>query len=769
MSKRNIVVIGLGKRGNDYIPEIIKNEGLLLCCACDNSEDKRSQFQMNYRLPAYENIDRMLELHPDIQVAVIAVPHANYVEIIAKLSQKKIAIVKEKPLAESLDEAIKIVDLLMDSSVPMMVTTQRAFHPNYATFYDYQKSGVLGQIVRFTLNYTMPVPDLEVGWRSNSGALVDMGYHMIDLAVSYFGLPSRITARTSTDNRQGQAYHCEDTVTVIFDYDATPTQKAFYGEMTVSRLGPIKNEKVTIYGTESTLEITPKRISHLDCYNEVIFISDGEFSSAYLIRQQLEHFIQALDNPSIDMINHYLKHLQHVVMIESAYEAAKQRSTVILQDPQVMIESYRNQAENPWPIVTAEMKSAVLAQMDRTLSIYDSSDIFLKFEDEWARLHNASHAVVYNSGTAALTAMYFGAGLASGDKVLVPNYTFPATNTPFAMLGVKIIPFDCDDEGNADFNDIVNLLAIHSDVKAVVVTHLWGMPCSHMDRLRQLCDARGMYLFEDCSHAHFAKYQGQIVGTFGHAAVWSLQGQKPVAGGEGGVLITNDDELFNKALLFGHPNKRSKQQIPRDSEYAEYAASGFGLKLRASPLHIAIAMQQLSIYPSIIECRNRHARAYMDAFREFDFFVLPDCTDKEPSWYAFVIQYKHDLGGYPIEALCEALNQEGLQSVERQGATCPNHRLALFTKPPKHLHRFFERHEPIDVREFPNSDKFFTQAIRIPVWATEADESKVTRYIQGIRKVAECIRTQTLQDNYDISAILGCDHPRASAARSMAL
>lgn len=768
MSKRNIAIIGLGKRGNDYIPLVIENEGLSLCCACESTEEKRKLFQKEYHRPAYENIDIMLEAHPEIQVAVIAVPHANYVDIIEKLSQKHIAIIKEKPLAESLGEAIEIMNSLTDSQVPMMVTTQRAFHPNYATFYDYQKSSLLGQIVRFTVNYTMPIKDLEAGWRSNSGALVDMGYHMIDLVVSFFGLPAKVTARTTTDNRPGQHYTCEDTVTCLFDYNQTPTQKPFYGEMTVSRLGPSKQEKVTIYGTESILEITPQGVSLLNLENEVISIIEQEYPAALLIRDQLQHFIDALDNPSLDMINHYMKHIQHVLVIESAYESARSHSTVMIQDPQVMLENYRNQPENPWPIVTPEMKSAVLAQMDKSLSIYDRSDIFEEFEDEWAKRHNASHAVLFNSGTAALFALYFGAGLATGDKVLVPNYTFPATNTPFAMLGVKIIPFDCDDEGNADINDIETLLAMHPDAKAVVVTHLWGMPCSNMIRLRQLCDVNQKYLFEDCSHAHFAKYQGQTVGTFGHGAVWSLQGQKPIAGGEGGILVTNDDEIFYKALMLGHPNKRSKQQVPRDSEFAEYASSGFGLKLRASPLHIAIAMQQLKIYPSIIDIRNRYARGYIEAFREFEFLVMPDCTDKEPSWYAFVIQYKQDVAGYPIEAFCEALTQEGLKSVERQGATCPNHTLALFTKPPKHLHRFFEHHEPTDRRDYPGGDKFFTQAIRIPVWATEHDHKKVTRYIQGIRKVAESIRTQTLEDNYVISDSFKGSVVKLSGPSSMA-
>jgi dTDP-4-amino-4,6-dideoxygalactose transaminase len=138
---------------------------------------------------------------------------------------------------------------------------------------------------------------------------------------------------------------------------------------------------------------------------------------------------------------------------------------------------------------------------------------------------------------------------------------------------------------------------ITDKTKAIVVTHMWGIPCD-MDAITVIAKKHNLRLLEDCSHAHGAKFNEQKVGTFGDAAVWSLQGQKTVTGGEGGILLTDDGEIHTRALLLGQYNKRCKQEIPRDHPLYQYALTGFGLKLRAHPLAIAMADQQFDHFCS---------------------------------------------------------------------------------------------------------------------------------------------------------------------------
>src|SRR5581483_4466177 len=239
-----------------------------------------------------------------------------------------------------------------------------------------------------------------------------------------------------------------------------------------------------------------------------------------------------------------------------------------------------------------DTEAAVLQQLQGgEISIYDHSGIFKAFEDRYAASLDRTHALVVSSGTAALHTAMMAAAFAPGDEVICPAYTFYATVTPIFQTGALPILCDAGTDGNIDPVRISRLITPRT--KAVIVTHMWGMPCD-LDPILVLCRQQGLLLIEDCSHAHGAQYKGRPVGSQGDIAVFSLQGQKIITGGEGGILLTNHTELYERALLFGQYNKRCKQEIRQDSPYYAYAVTGFGLKLRAHPLAIAIANEQFT-------------------------------------------------------------------------------------------------------------------------------------------------------------------------------
>ncbi len=119
--------------------------------------------------------------------------------------------------------------------------------------------------------------------------------------------------------------------------------------------------------------------------------------------------------------------------------------------------------------------------------------------------------------------MYEGLGLGLDDEVICPTYTFFATVSPLMSTGSHPVFCDCRMDGNIDPDEIIR--NITPKTKAVIVTHMWGIPCE-MDVIQEICLQNNLALLEDCSHAHGASYGGKKVGTFGTAAAWSLQGQK---------------------------------------------------------------------------------------------------------------------------------------------------------------------------------------------------------------------------------------------------
>jgi len=397
------------------------------------------------------------------------------------------------------------------------------------------------------------------------------------------------------------------------------------------------------------------------------------------------------------------------------------------------------EAHFEWPRITDETREAVMKQLEKDVSIYDRSGIFAEFEDAFSAYHGTRHALLSNSGTSALFSMYEGLGLSTGDEVICPAYTFFATVSPMMYTGATPIFCDCRDDGNINPDEIER--HITSKTRAVIITHMWGIPCE-MDRIKEICARHSIALLEDCSHAHGASFKGQKVGSFGSAAAWSIQGQKVISGGEGGVLLTNSDDIFYRALLQGHYNKRCKNEIPKEHPLAKFSLTGFGQKFRAHPLAIAMANQQFRHLDEWVAQKSIFAKQFTDAFADYPFLCMPSCPDGQPSWYAFVMQFNAEFSnGVPIEKFTKALHAEGLIEVDMPGSTCPIQNLPLFIDSNEAMPRLYSA-KRVPERRFDNAQRFYEQAIKLPMWAFPEDYSTVERYIEGFRKVMQVVTTQ---------------------------
>lgn len=258
-----------------------------------------------------------------------------------------------------------------------------------------------------------------------------------------------------------------------------------------------------------------------------------------------------------------------------------------------------------WPPITPATATAVRDQLHAAVSIYDRSGVIAELEDALQDYFGVRHAVLTSSGTAALHSAYAATYIEPGDEVIVPAYTFLATATPLLHLGAIPVLADSDETGNVSVADVE--ARITDKTAAIMMTHLWGIPADARGLLA-LAERHGLALLEDASHAHGATIHGRKVGTFGRTSAFSMNGPKPLSAGEGGFVLTNDDEVYHRVLLHGHYNKRCRSEIPSGHPTSPYAVTGMGLKFRIHPLAAAIACEQLGSLDDYLAGRETVAR-----------------------------------------------------------------------------------------------------------------------------------------------------------------
>jgi len=386
-----------------------------------------------------------------------------------------------------------------------------------------------------------------------------------------------------------------------------------------------------------------------------------------------------------------------------------------------------------WPIIDKKIEKVVINQLYKTISIYNQGDIFEEFESLFANYHKRKKALLFNSGTNAIHAMFVALDLKPGDEVICPAYTFFATVTPLLFAGAIPILCDIDKNGNIDPKEIKK--KVSKKTKAVIITHMWGMPCQ-MDEIVKICKAKKIVLLEDCSHAHGAEFKGKRVGSFGDMSAWSLQGQKIVTGGEGGVLTTNNKKYFERALLLGHYNKRCRQEINKKSSLYQFAITGMGLKYRAHPLAIVIAKEHLLRLDKWLEIKRKFSQRIIKRLMRYDAIILPEVNSSiKPSWYAFAFQYNETKAGVPIELFYEALRVEGLVEVDRPSSTCPLNLLPLFQKPQEIFPIYKKYKFSYKKNDFPRAENFYKSLIKIPIWVKNKDWTVMKSYVDGLEKV----------------------------------
>ncbi len=238
-----------------------------------------------------------------------------------------------------------------------------------------------------------------------------------------------------------------------------------------------------------------------------------------------------------------------------------------------------------------EEEARLVYEMTLRNELSGGTPVVREFEDEWRRRTGLRYAVTFMNGSSALYCAYFGLGVGPGDEVICPTYTWICTVAPAVFLGARPVFVESDPRTLlVDPQDVRRKITPRT--RAIVVVHLWGNVCD-MDALAEISRDTGVPILEDCSHAHGARFRGRPVGSIGRVGAWSLQGSKPVSAGEGGVLATDDPEVFERACLAGQVNRLGGLDLVTE-KYQDLQPLGLGMKFRAHPLGIGLAKIQLA-------------------------------------------------------------------------------------------------------------------------------------------------------------------------------
>jgi dTDP-4-amino-4,6-dideoxygalactose transaminase len=279
------------------------------------------------------------------------------------------------------------------------------------------------------------------------------------------------------------------------------------------------------------------------------------------------------------------------------------------------------------------------------------------FANEFAALQGARHGIPMANGSCSLEAALAACEIGAGDEVLVPGLTFVTTAT--AVLGVNATPVFVDIEADSLCLDVAAAeAAVTERTRAVIPVHLAGRPCD-LDALGDICKRHELVMVEDCAHAHGSTWRKRGVGSFGSFGSFSFQEGKLITAGEGGALITSDDDLRGRAWNYAN--------CGRIEGGHRYDHVSYGTNMRMTEWQGAILQAQLPRLPEQNRVREERARLLDEELTKIP-GLRPQGGDARigsRGRYAYVFHYDPaEFSGLPVNGLVAALRHEDILAGE---------------------------------------------------------------------------------------------------------
>ncbi|MGP5551516.1 DegT/DnrJ/EryC1/StrS family aminotransferase [Psychrobacter namhaensis] len=273
---------------------------------------------------------------------------------------------------------------------------------------------------------------------------------------------------------------------------------------------------------------------------------------------------------------------------------------------------------SPWPSFTQEEADAVSQVLLSNKVNYWTGQECRKFETEFAKWADSKYAIAMGNGTLALDVALQALDIGAGDEVIVTPRTFIASISSVVNAGATPIFADVDEAtGNITPESIAAVLT--DKTKAIVCVHLAGWPCD-MDGIMALAEQHNLYVIEDCAQAHGARYKGRSVGSIGHIGAWSFcQDKVMTTGGEGGMVTTNDEQLWRK--MWAYKDHGKSYAAVYETEHPpgyRWLHESFGTNWRMTEMQAVLGRIQLTRMPEWTAKRTANAHAILDACAKWE-------------------------------------------------------------------------------------------------------------------------------------------------------
>lgn len=400
-----------------------------------------------------------------------------------------------------------------------------------------------------------------------------------------------------------------------------------------------------------------------------------------------------------------------------------------------------------WRRPVEEEKAAVCALIEEGYLSGSGEGLPRRFEEDFKEFIGCSYVLATSHGHTAIASAFFAAGLGAGDEFIHPTLGYLGSYAGALHAGAT--PVFCESDPKTLLADPADIeRRITPKTRVINPIHDCGRVCD-MDALLDICARHGLVMVEDAAHAHGSEWGGVKIGNLGHIACFSMQGSspggKPVSAGEGGIVATNDRELYERALIYCHLHRRGALEELTNPVYKELDFQLLGWKWRAHPLAVAIAHVSLKT----LSYRLSHYAATRDelaaAMADVPGLELahnyPKAQGSELYGGLRFLYEPEALGGLSASDFCRAVQAEGVP-MDSARTRLLEHQRSLYTKELPELWGAghvgpanipLPRYEPGD---YPVTEKLVGRMVAMPGWI-EAAPGAIEQVARAIGKVVE--------------------------------
>jgi len=348
-----------------------------------------------------------------------------------------------------------------------------------------------------------------------------------------------------------------------------------------------------------------------------------------------------------------------------------------------------------------------------------------QFESDFASFVNAKFALAVNSATAGLHLGLEALGVGPGDKVITTVHTFTATAEVIRYLGADPIFVDIEgDSFNIDCAAVEDVLKLHPEVKVIIPVHFAGQ-AANMTRIMELASTYNVKVMEDAAHALPTTHNNQIVGSIADITVFSFYANKTITTGEGGMVVTNNDEYAKRigCMRLHGINKDvfDRFRSTQPAWYYEVIAPGF--KYNMTDIAASLGIHQLKKAGALQQRRQLISLRYDEAFKTLPLLTpyLVNPNDMH-SWHLYVVQLELDK--------LKINRDQFIQLMADAGIGTSVHYIPL------HMHPYWKQTYHLNDEQFPRSTSIFHRIVSLPNYPKMTDDD-VERVILTVTKIIE--------------------------------